>query len=468
MSKYDLVVIGSGAGASAGTMKASELGKSVAVIERGPIGGTCVNVGCVPSKFFLAAGEIIHQSVAPGFAGISLNGGLELDFKRLAQEKNDLVTGLRTTKYEGALENLDKVSVIRGEARFVSPNEVDVAGESISGTNFLIAVGSSPVVPQIPGLAETGYLTNVEALDLDHIPSSVVVLGAGALGLEFAQMWRRFGSRVTVIQRRPKLLPEMEPEVGRALKIYLEAEGIRFLLGADVSKVESVNGRRLVTVRTADGAEESIETDEILAATGRRPNTSALGLENAGVAVKDDGSIAVDDTFKTSEDHIYAAGDVLGEPMLETLAAREGALGVENMLTGARRTINFQAVPATIFTDPQVATVGLTDEQANGSGFVCSCRTLPIEVVPKAQIIRDNRGLIKMVTEAGTGRILGVSIVARGAGDLIHEAVLAVKYGLTIDDIIDTIHVFPTMSEAMKLVAQSFRRNVASLPCCTE
>lgn len=472
MHHFDLIVIGSGAAASAATTKAHDLGKTVAVIEKGTVGGTCVNVGCVPSKFFLVAGELIHASREPGFPGLSPNGGLGLDFPRLVQEKNELVASLRETKYEQALENLENVTLIRGEARFVSPSEVQVGNDRLSADYFLIAAGSSPAVPPIPGLPGAGYLTNVEALDLRSVPRSLAVIGAGPLGLEFAQMYRRFGAEVTVLQRSPILLPRFEPEVGEALHQYLSDEGIRFVLGSKVAGVERTGDHRALTVEVTQAEEtptERLEVKEILVASGRRANTGNLGLEEAGVTTKNDGAIQVDETFKTSQDHVYAAGDILGEPMLETLAAREGSLAAENMFKDAGRTINFQAVPQVIFTDPQVATVGLTDEEANGRGFACACRTLPMSAVPKAAILRDTRGLVKMVAEAETGRILGVSIVARGAGDLIHEATLAIKHGLTVDDIIDTIHVFPTLSESLKLVAVSYyRRDIANMPCCTE
>src|SRR3989449_6739155 len=285
----------------------------------------------------------------------------------------------------------------------------------------------------------------------------MVVLGGRALGLEFAQMFSHMGTKVTLLQRSDRIIPEEEPEISEALRQYLENEGIEIRTGVQVKRISQIQGEKVV-VATAEGREIEARGDELLLATGRDPNTNGLELETVPVALRKDGAVKVNREMRTTAPHVWAAGDVIGEPMLETIAAKEGATAAENALLGTHRKIDFLPVPRAIFTSPQVASVGLTEKQAHEQRYECACRTIPMSKVPKAIVIRDTRGLIKMVAESSTGRILGVHILAENGADLIHEAVLAVKYRLTIGDIIDTVHVFPTMTESIKLVATSFRR----------
>jgi len=311
------------------------------------------------------------------------------------------------------------------------------------------------------------YLTNVEALSLRNKPASMVVLGGRALGLEFAQMYSHMGTKVTLLQRSDRIIPEEEPAISEALRQYLENEGIEIKTGVQVKRVYQTQGQKVV-VATARGREFEARADELLLATGRDPNTNQLGLEKVPVGLRKDGAVKVNREMHTTAPHVWAAGDVIGEPMLETMAAKEGATAAENALLGTHRKIDFLPVPRAIFTSPQVASVGLTEKQAHEHGYECACRTIPMSKVPKAIVIRDTRGLVKMVADASTGRILGVHILADNAADIIHEAVLAVKYKLTIDDIIDTVHVFPTMTESIKLAATSFRKDIDQLSCCAE
>jgi len=310
-------------------------------------------------------------------------------------------------------------------------------------------------------------LTNVEALSLRNKPSSMIVLGGRALGLEFAQMYFHMGTKVTVLQRSDRIIPEEEPEISEALRRYLENEGIEIKTGVQVKRVYQTQGEKVV-VATARGREFEASADELLLATGRDPSTNLLGLETVPVGLRNDGAVKVNREMRTTALHVWAAGDVIGEPMLETIAAKEGATAAENALLGTHRKIDFLPVPRAIFTSPQVASVGLTEKQAHEQGYECICRTIPMSKVPKAVVIRDTRGLVKMVADASTGRILGVHILADMAADIIQEAVLSVKYKLTIDDIIDTVHVFPTITESIKLAATSFRKDIDQLSCCAE
>jgi mercuric reductase len=295
----------------------------------------------------------------------------------------------------------------------------------------------------------------------------MVIVGGRALGLEFAQMYAHMGTKVTLLQRNERIIPEEEPVISDALRQYLEEEGIKIKTGVQVKQVDEKNEEKVVVAR-ANGREFEVRGDELLMATGREPNTKDLGLEVVGVRLRQDGAVKVNREMHTTARHVWAAGDVIGEPMLETIAAKEGATAAENALKGTHRKIDFLPVPRAVFTSPQVASVGLTEKEAEEGGYECACRTVEMSKVPKAITIRETRGLIKMVTEARSGKVLGVHILADNAADIIHEGVLAVKYKLTIDDLIDTVHVFPTLAESIKLVAISFRKNLDELSCCAE
>lgn len=467
MERYDFVIIGSGSAAMAAAVKSGELGAKTVVIEKGTVGGTCVNVGCVPSKYLLRVGELYYYARNNDFKSITGADGLKFDFVKAIVEKRRLVERLRKNKYEQVISGIPGLTFISGKAVFTGQNEVDVDGHSIAGDKFLIAVGSSPFIPPIEGLDKVDYLTNVEVLELEILPRSMIVLGGGPLGLEFAQMFAHFGTKVCVVQRGPEILPRFEPEIAEALHRYLEDEGIEICVNSTARSIRVEGGEKVLTVEVS-GEKREYRGERLLVATGRSPNTAGLGLEKAGVDIDKRGAIVIDEEQLTTAPRIYAAGDVRGEPMLETAAAKEGTIAAENALNGAHRQMDYLSIPSCVFTYPQAAQVGFTDAEANAKGHSCACRVLDFNTVAKAQIIKDTRGVIKMVAEADTGRVLGVSILAPEAGDLIHEATMAVKFKLTIYDIIDTVHVFPTLSESIKMVAQSYIKDVTNLPCCTD
>ncbi len=463
---FDLVILGSGSAAFAAALKAADHRARIAMVERGTIGGTCVNVGCVPSKNLLRAGEIRYYDTNREFPGVR-PGRTTLEFRRVIEQKDQIVRGLRKEKYSDVLKSLPSTKLFRGKARFVSKTRVKVDGINLDGKKFVVATGSSPHIPPIPGIEKVDCLTNVEALSLREKPSSMVIIGGRALGLEFAQMYAHMGTRVTVLQRSERIIPEEEPEISQTLRQYLEEEGIRVKTGVQAKQVYENNGEKTV-VASADGGEFEAKGEQLLMATGRRPNTQDLGLEVVGVKTREDGAVKVDREMHTTARHVWAAGDVIGEPMLETIAAKEGATAAENALRGTHKKIDFLPVPRAVFTSPQVAAVGLTEKETVERGYECTCRTVEMSKVPKAITIRETRGLIKMVADNRTSRILGVHILADNAADIIHEGVLAVKHKLTIDDIIDTVHVFPTMAESIKLAATAFRKDLDQLSCCAE
>mgnify|MGYP005843768395 CR=1 FL=1 len=462
---FDLIIIGGGAAAFAAATRASDMGASAVMFNSGlPLGGTCVNVGCMPTKHLLTAGEASFNARHPQFDALDNGCTPPFDFRAAIDEKDRIVAMVRQRNYEDVLKALETVALVEARARFAGPNRVEAAGQVYEGRKVLIATGSSTRPLPVPGMEKLRWLNHVTALELRVLPESLVVIGAGPLGLEFAQMFAHFGSNVTVLARS-RLLSKHEPEVAEELQRALEDEGITIHNGVRFERVTERRGMKSVHFRTADRTSE-VEAQEILLAAGVRPNTTDLGLEIAGVRADRDGFIRVNEHFQTDNPDIFAAGDCIGGLLLETIAAKEGALAAENALTVPVRSINYDHVPRAVFTSPQVASVGLTEEEEMRRFGECLCRTVRMDVVPKALAMKQERGLFKMVVHPRSYKVLGMHIVAPGAADLIHEAALAVKLGLTLDDIVDTVHVFPTLSEGIKWAAQAFTRDVSRLSCC--
>ncbi|MDO8749902.1 MAG: mercury(II) reductase, partial [Dehalococcoidia bacterium] len=465
---YDLIIIGGGAAAFAAATKAADLGKTALMINSGlPVGGTCVNVGCIPSKHLLTVGDELYYSQQSRFRALHHSPKPTFDFRLAMEEKDVLVATARQKNYINVLDHLDGVTYVEGKARFVGPTSVEANGETYQADKILVATGSSTKPLPIAGIEQVKWLNNVTALELETLPESLVVIGAGPLGLEFAQMFAHFGSQVTVLEALPQILPKHEPELAQELQRCLEEEGIAIHTGVRVEQVAEREGTKIVTFRK-NGKPETIEAQELLLATGIRANTAELELDKAGVLADRNGFIQVNQYGQTDNFNVYAAGDCVGKMPLETVAAKEGALAAENALTVAVRTVNYDHVPHAVFTNPQVASVGLTEEEEMQRFNTCSCRTIYMDAVPKAMAINEERGVFKMVIHPRSSKILGVHIVSPHAADLIHEAALAVKFGLTVDDIIDTVHVFPTLSEGIKRVAQAFTRDVSQMSCCVE
>ncbi len=464
---YDLLILGGGTGAFSAAIRASELGKTAAMIERGTIGGTCVNVGCVPSKHLLATGETYRAAQSNPFKGLHCEGET-LDFSQAIEQKESIVRDLRHRKYEHVLEEWEGVDYVQGTGTFVSPHEVKVNGERLRGHSLLIATGSHPWVPPIQGLEKNGYWTNVEGLSPEEQPDSLLVIGGRAQGLEFAQMYAMLDTEVTLLQRSERIIPEEEPEASEALTAALKGDGVQILTQAQPTEVRRDGGKKVVSAKVA-GKTKEFRVEEILLATGRQANTAELGLEKIGVDLGGHGEVTVDREMRTSVPHIYAAGDVRGGENLETTAAKEGYIVAENALADGHLKMDPpEKVPRAIFTSPQFAAIGYTEEEFMAMRGMCACRTLPIDLLSKAQIVGDTRGIIKMGIDPESKFVVGVQIVAAQAAELIHEAALAVRHGLTIDDIIDVVHVYPTYSEIVKLVAMSFYRDVSKMSCCTQ
>ncbi|HJP77750.1 MAG TPA: mercury(II) reductase [Pseudonocardiaceae bacterium] len=423
--RYDLAVIGSGGAGFAAAIAARGKGRSVVMIERATVGGTCVNTGCVPSKAMLAARE----------TGLA----------RVMADKRELVASMRAEKYVGLAAEYGW-PIVSGTARFAPGPVLKVGTETIEAAHYLIATGSAPVAPPIEGLTE--YLTSTTAMELDELPGSMIVLGGGAVGLEQAELWQRLGVAVTVIEAAPRLAPAEEPEISAGIEQALRRKGIRVVTGT--------------TVRHAD----ELPAERVLVATGRRPVTDGLNLAEVGVKTGPRGEVVVDEQLRTGNPRIWAAGDVTGAPQFVYVAGAHGTLVVDNAFDDANRTLDYRALPRVTFTSPAIAAVGLTQAQAIEQGYPVESRVLPLAHVPRAVVDRDTEGMIKLVAHRDTGRLLGAHVLATGAGEVIAAAVHALANELTVAQLAEQWCAYMTMAEGLKLAAQTFTRDVTKLSCC--
>jgi len=458
--RYDLAIIGSGGAGFAAAIAATTRGLRVVMVERATLGGTCVNVGCIPSKALLAAAEARQVGSEDRFPGIATTAG-PTDMATLIAGKSELVGMLRKEKYEDLAVDYGW-EVRRGDARFVDGPVLDVDGERIDAAHYLVATGATPWVPPLPGLAETGYLTSTTALELDELPGSVIVVGGNYVGLELGQTLARLGSSVTLIEALDRLAPGEEPELSEVIAGVLADEGVDIWTSAALAGVSREDGK--VLARVADGRE--VRADAILMATGRRPATAGLGLEAVGVETGRAGEVVVDDGLRSTNPRIWAAGDVTGAAQFVYVAGAHGTMVVDNAFGDAGRRVDYSHLPRVTFTSPNLASVGLTDAQVADAGIECTCRVLPLAYVPRAIVNRDTRGVVKIVAEAGTGRVLGIHLAAANAGDAVLAATYALEAGMTVDQIASTWAPYLTMAEGIKLAAQSFRTDVAKLSCC--
>lgn len=460
---YDLAVIGAGSAGFSAAITAAEQGATVALIGHGTIGGTCVNVGCVPSKTMIRAAEALHGAqVASRFPGLAGQAHVT-DWRQLIAAKDDLVATLRQKKYIDLLPEYNGVAYLEGAARLTGGG-VSIDGKAITAGKIVIATGSSPSTPDIPGLANVPFLTSTTALELIEQPRSLLIVGGGYIGCELAQMFARTGSAVTLVTRS-RLMPEAEPEIAEALTRYLEAEGITVRTGLAYSRIERRDGCIALTI-DVNGRVETLIAEQVLMTTGRSPNTADFGLAEAGVKLAANGSIVVDDRMRTSKTGVYAAGDVTGRDQFVYMAAYGAKLAALNALNGNSLVYDNTTMPWVVFTDPQVAGVGLTEAAAKSRGFETKASIAPLDQVPRALAARDTRGLIKLVADKKTDRLLGAQILAPEGADSIQTMVLAIKFGMTTQDLGATIFPYLTTVEGLKLAAQGFGKDVTKLSCC--
>jgi mercuric reductase len=470
----DLLILGSGSTAFAAAIRATDLGARVAMAERRTLGGTCANRGCLPSKNLIDAARIVHEAAHPRYAGLA-PATIDIDFPALVAQKDEVVHAYRAKKYAAVADGIAELEVLDGDATFLDPHTVRVGEREVTADRILIATGSRPMIPDVPGLAAVPYLTS-DLLDADElgrlteVPALLVVLGGGYVAVELAQLFSRLGSRVTMVIRS-ELLRGYEPELGKTLAQVFAAEEIEVLPGARVDHVRGdATGVELAVEQ--GGAGRVVRADRLLVATGRTPNTHTLALDRAGVAFDREGFVSVDAHLRSSQSHIWAAGDVIGRQhrsqMATPVGARQGRIVADNAFADAGRAFDGTVIPRAIFTDPPIATVGSTEAEVRARHTPAVAATTPLEYVPRAGAIHRPEGLVKVIASTIDERVLGVHVIGESAPEIIHEAAMALKFHATLADFVDLIHVYPTMAEALKIGAQAFSRDVSKLSCCAE
>ena len=460
MTDYDLAIIGWGAAGFAAAIKASELTSGqmhIALIGKGPLGGTCVNVGCVPSKLMIEASKTYHESNRKKYDGIT--GNASLDFGKFMEYLNAFVAQERQGKYVDVIENYKNVELMEGEASFVNEDTIEVNGTKIKATNFIIATGSKTFVPEISGLDD--YYTSDNIWNARELPKKIAIFGSGEVAMEFAYALSNFGSEVHVFNRHNRILKGFDDDITGELMKAMRENGVVFHLGVNYHEIKTIDGKK--DIYTWTGTFTGF--DAILISTGRMPNIAKLNLHVACVSTEN--GIVTDKHLRTTNKKIYAAGDCVRQSLqLETLAGKEGVIAVENIL-GGEKAINLNEVPWVVFTEPNVASVGQTEKELITAKKSFTVRLININNVVKANILHSYNGVAKILADKD-GKILGVQVVAPYAAEFITEAVQLVKHGLTYEDLIDTVHVFPTVAESIKIAGQAFIRDVSKMSCCMD
>jgi len=460
---HDIVVIGAGSAGFSAVITAAEQGANVALVGHGTLGGTCVNIGCVPSKTLIRAAESVHQAgTAARFAGIRAEGRVT-DWAALIAQKDQLVAALRQAKYADLLPAYNGIAYLEGPAR-LADDGVFVNGSLIKTPKVIIATGARPAVPPIPGIETVDYLTSTSALDLMALPRSLLVVGGGFVGAELAQLLARAGVAVTIVCRS-RLLPAVEPEISEALSHYLRDEGIALECGVAYESCRKGEAGVELSVRQHD-RRRTLAAEKLLIAAGRSPNVEDLGLAEGGVRQGKGGAIEVDDRMRTSRRGTYAAGDVTGRDQFVYMAAYGAKLAARNALNGDSLVYDNRAMPEVVFTDPQMASVGFTEAQAKAAEHEVATSVLSLDNVPRAVAARDTRGLIKLVADAKSRKLLGAHVLAPEGADSIQTAALAIKTGMTVEELGETIFPYLTTVEGLKLAAQTFNKDVKMLSCC--
>ena len=464
---YDLIIIGGGSAAFSAMTTANGLGLSVMLINGGlDIGGTCVNVGCVPSKHLIRAAESIHSASHSPFSGITPVAP-KIDYGQIIRDKKDLVFAMREKKYLKVAESVENVNIVEGWANFVNNKTIEVNGVTYTASKFLISTGSTTNIPKIEGLQEVGFLTNVSLFDLEEKPESLTILGAGYIGLEMAQAFSRFGVKVRILEFTDRVLRTQTEDVSEELQKQFASEGIEVLPNVRIQKVEKQGGDVLIHAKDPHGNPiEIIEKGHLVVATGTKPNTFKMNIETTGVEITEKGHIKVNSKQETNVANIYAAGDCTDTPAFVYTAAVEGKNAVLNAFNGENNKADYSALPWVVFTDPQIAGVGLDEKEAKAQGIPFESTSLPVSEIPRAAAALDTRGFVKLIRNTDNDKIIGARVVAPEGGELIMEAALAVKYGITATELAETFHPYLTMGEGMKIAAITFTKNVAELSCC--
>jgi mercuric reductase len=451
---WDLVVIGTGGAAFAAGIEARSRGKNVLLVEHRVLGGTCLNIGCVPSKNLLAAASQRSRALHNPFPMVPTAAD-GVDMPALVEQRQELIDRLRQAKYADVAD-AHGFPIRYGHARFMDEQTLEVDGEPVPASAYVVATGVAPHIPDLPGLGQVDYLTSTTAMEQQQLPASLVVLGGGYVGLEQAQLFAHLGVRVTVVGR---FAPHAEPEIAQVLREVFADEGISVLEERGTSVATTASG---VLVRTVGGRE--VPGERLLVATGRYADTGDLGLAAAGVKTDERGFVVVDEHQRTTNPRVFAAGDVSGAPQYVYVAAQTGHAAAAGAL-GDPTTVDYRGLPGVTFTTPQLGSAGLTEQQALDRGHRCDCRILGARDIPRALANRDPHGALKLVIDADSRQVLGVHAALDGAGDVMLAATYAIKFGLTVDDLADTWAPYLTMSEALRIAAGLFRSSMPT-SCC--
>lgn len=450
---YNIIILGAGTTAFAGARIAAAAGKKVAMIEQSQPGGTCINWGCIPSKTLIHKAEMYYAARKGMRWGLNLHAGAP-DCGTLMPLKEAAVETIRTSHYQHELDSTANISLIRGHGRFASRNEIRIDGQLYRAPQILIATGGRPRTAELPGLDTVNHLNSYSAMHLPCFPESITILGGGVIALEMGQMFARFGSRVTILERGPRLLAEFDERLTEQFKQMLQRDGVEIFCDIEAERVEKV-GDKTCLYALINGAEVAFVAERLMLAIGTEPATRGIGLEKIGVATNPAGFISVDSQLRTSVPGIWAAGDVTGPPMVAPNGAREAQIAVRNMLhPQAGHTIDHRFSPLAVFVDPEFATVGLTHDQAKAHGYRVVTTYLQLDRVPKAHVMGEMLGGVLLTAERGSGRVLGVQMLCPRAADIIQEATLAVRFGLTVTDLATTVHVYPSISDGLRQAAQ--------------
>jgi dihydrolipoamide dehydrogenase len=456
MAQHDLAIIGSGPAGYVCAIRAAQLGLSVAVIEkRATYGGTCLNIGCIPSKALLHASELFAEAQS-SFAKMGIGvGAPRLDLSQMMAFKQEAIDG--NTKGVAFLFKKNKITGIQGSARIVGAGEIEVTADdgtkqTVAARSIAIATGSVPASLKGMAIDETSILTSTGALALARVPKHLVVIGAGVIGLEMGSVWKRLGAQVTVIEYLDRILPGMDAEIAKQCQRIFTKQGMTFKLASKVTKAEAGKSVRLSIEAAAGGTPETLEVDAVLVATGRVPFTEGLGLEEAGVARDEKGRVAVDERFQTSVKGVYAIGDVIRGPMLAHKGEEEG-VALAELLAGQAGHVNYGVIPSVVYTAPEIAAVGKTEEELKAEGIAYKAGKFPFTANGRAKANQTTDGLVKVLADAKSDRVLGVHIVGPVAGELIHECAVLMEFGGSSEDLARTCHAHPTFSEAVKEAA---------------
>ncbi|MEA5114366.1 MAG: mercury(II) reductase [Geobacteraceae bacterium] len=464
---HDLIILGSGSTAFAAALRADSHGARVLLVEKSVLGGTCINWGCIPSKTMINSALFRHEAFLGDRIGLGMTAQ-DVDFKRLLQHRDQVVSRLRQDRYLDVLQKVQGLELVKGSGCFLDPQTIEVVDRKYRAERVLIATGGTPRIPAIQGLDEAGYLTSRSALLMKALPKSLLVIGGGVIAVELGQMFQRLGCRVTILEHGPRLLPAVDKDLAISLEQLLAAEGLNILTDVSFNSVENRNGKTIVNI-THGGQLLEQSADQLLVAAGTAPAIEGIGLENAGVVVDRKGYIKTDERMRTSVSGIWAAGDVAGRIMSAPAGAREGIVAVDDMFNpGCGCVMDYLSIPMAIFSDPELGMVGHTEESACLAGIPVVTNKIPASAVPKAHVTFQTAGLIKMVADKSTRRLIGAHLLCHRGADLINEAALAIRLKATIDDLAAAIHVYPTMSEGLRLCAQGFSRDLSRLSCCAE